>query len=141
MNRKTPSRGSNDRTKAARQRQRSALTRVRTHQKQKTRERMASRGLSSLHRIALKAIVVPGTGLEPASQLRRRIFVTLLLSKPASRTRCRSCAGLCLHRRARACLLPVRLRRPPSSLYTFLADAARLGSALPRCAHQGFRRI
>lgn len=31
--------------------------------------------------------MVPGTGLEPASQLRRRIFVTLLLSKPASRAR------------------------------------------------------
>jgi hypothetical protein len=31
--------------------------------------------------------MVPGTGLEPASQLRRRIFVTLLLSKPASRVR------------------------------------------------------
>lgn len=30
-------------------------------------------------------LVVPGTGLEPASQLRRRIFVTLLLSKPAPR--------------------------------------------------------
>ncbi|AHI74803.1 hypothetical protein BTRA_2836 [Burkholderia thailandensis USAMRU Malaysia  len=29
--------------------------------------------------------MVPGTGLEPASQLRRRIFVTLLLSKPAPR--------------------------------------------------------
>ena len=31
--------------------------------------------------------MVPGTGLEPASQLRRRIFVTLLLSKPAARAR------------------------------------------------------
>lgn len=31
--------------------------------------------------------MVPGTGLEPASQLRRRIFVTLLLSKPASHAR------------------------------------------------------
>lgn len=29
--------------------------------------------------------MVPGTGLEPASQSRRRIFVTLLLSKPAPR--------------------------------------------------------
>lgn len=32
-----------------------------------------------------RARLVPGTGLEPASQLRRRIFVTLLLSKPAPR--------------------------------------------------------
>ncbi len=34
-------------------------------------------------------------------------------------------------------LSPVRLRRPPSSLYTFLACAARLGSALPRCIASG----
>lgn len=39
------------------------------------------------HRIASTQSMVPGTGLEPASQLRRRIFVTLLLSKPASRAR------------------------------------------------------
>lgn len=37
--------------------------------------------------MALEGYLVPGTGLEPASQLRRRIFVTLLLSKPASRAR------------------------------------------------------
>lgn len=92
-------------------------------------------------RTGMDRYLVPGTGLEPASQLRRRIFVTLLLSKPTSSERHRSCAGLCLRRRARACCVPVRLRRPPSSLYTFLAVSARLGSALPRCAHQGFRRI
>lgn len=92
-------------------------------------------------RTGMDRYLVPGTGLEPASQLRRRIFVTLLLSKPTSSERHRSCAGLCLRRRARACCVPVRLRRPPSSLYTFLAVPARLGSALPRCAHQGFRRI
>ncbi len=92
-------------------------------------------------RTGMDRYLVPGTGLEPASQLRRRIFVTLLLSKPTSSERHRSCAGLCLRRRARACCRPVRLRRPPSSLYTFLAVPARLGSALPRCAHQGFRRI
>lgn len=41
----------------------------------------------SSNRIASTQSMVPGTGLEPASQLRRRIFVTLLLSKPASRAR------------------------------------------------------
>ncbi len=44
-------------------------------------------GFLHLHRIASTQSMVPGTGLEPASQLRRRIFVTLLLSKPASRAR------------------------------------------------------
>lgn len=60
--------------------------------------------VSGSHRNYSEHYLVPGTGLEPASQLRRRIFVTLLLSKPASRKRKRnrSCAGLCLHRRARA---------------------------------------
>ena len=76
-----------------------------------------------------EAMLVPGTGLEPASQLRRRIFVTLLLSKPASSKRRRSCAGLCLHRRARAWSPPMRLRRPPSSLYTFLAAISPRGLA------------
>ncbi|WP_156789224.1 MULTISPECIES: hypothetical protein [Burkholderia] len=33
----------------------------------------------------MKNELVPGTGLEPASRLRRRIFVTPLLSKPARR--------------------------------------------------------
>lgn len=54
-------------------------------------------------RTGMDRYLVPGTGLEPASQLRRRIFVTLLLSKPTSSERHRSCAGLCLRRRARAC--------------------------------------
>lgn len=56
---------------------------------QKTRERCISRGFftPSSNRIASTQSMVPGTGLEPASQLRRRIFVTLLLSKPASRAR------------------------------------------------------
>ncbi|MCA8090372.1 hypothetical protein LGM65_05645 [Burkholderia anthina] len=68
----------------------------------KTRERFVSRGFFDLRRIASGRSMVPGTGLEPASQSRRRIFVTLLLSKPASSERHRSCAGLCLRRRARA---------------------------------------
>lgn len=66
------------------------------------RETLISRGSLELRGITTKAMLVPGTGLEPASQLRRRIFVTLLLSKSTSSKRCRSCAGLCLHRRARA---------------------------------------
>lgn len=58
-------------------------------QTKKTRERCISRGFftPSSNRIASTQSMVPGTGLEPASQLRRRIFVTLLLSKPASRAR------------------------------------------------------
>lgn len=43
----------------------------------------AGLGLRRTGSARLQSWLVPGTGLEPASQLRRRIFVTLLLSKPA----------------------------------------------------------
>lgn len=50
----------------------------------------------------------------------------------AGAARRRSCAGLCLRRRARALLPLVRLRRPPSSLYTFPAAAFATASGLAR---------
>lgn len=92
--------------------------------------------------------MVPGTGLEPASLLRRRIFITLLLSKPmlhAQPVRALDYA-FAIFPAPRAMRAAPDLRRPPSSLYTFLGIACaidpRLGSALPRCiAHQGFHRI
>ncbi|CAD9219893.1 hypothetical protein BCEN4_1560024 [Burkholderia cenocepacia] len=114
-----------------------------TPHKQKTRERCISRGFftPSSNRIASTQSMVPGTGLEPASQLRRRIFVTLLLSKPASRARTVRALDYAFtvargRDRCPCALGAPRLVSTPSSRVT-----ARLGSALPRCAHQGFRRI
>ncbi|ARK51323.1 hypothetical protein DF122_23515 [Burkholderia pseudomallei] len=125
------------------------------HRRQSSRRRATKAGLARggadadcrsapQRRACGRARLVPGTGLEPASQLRRRIFVTLLLSKPAPRGAVRALDYAFAVVRTR--FDRVNLRRPPSSLYTFPATAASavsgLGSALPRrVARQGFRRI
>lgn len=75
---------------------------------------------------------MPGTGLEPASQLRRRIFVTLLLSKPAPPRGAVRALDYAFAVAREPILLPARLRRPPSSLYTFPADAALRPRGLAR---------
>lgn len=79
-----------------------------------------------------RGCLVPGTGLEPASLLRRRIFITLLLSKPMLRAQPVRALdyAFAIFRSARAMRAAPDLRRPPSSLYTFLGNAkAWLGVA------------
>lgn len=85
--------------------------------------------------------MVPGTGLEPASQLRRRIFVTLLLSKPASRARTVRALDYAFTvargRDCRPCALGApRLVSTPSSLELY--REAWLGVASTRARIRGF---